>query len=179
LTLKAGDNNDFQFGTGWFKALALGGCTGGSCYNENIKGCVGLQYKIGDELSIDNEPGNKVGPTRQGVVTDDDSLIIKDPGAHWDPTLNDGRGGVAGSAFATSPRIVAVPLINPDLAAEANKGGRTTVPISNIMGFFIEGMAPDNKGVVGRLMTMPSLQVAGGGEVTPDAAFMYTIQLVR
>ena len=68
---------------------------------------------------------------------------------------------------------------NPDLAAEANKGGRTTVPISNIMGFFIEGMAPDNKGVVGRLMTMPSLQVASGGEVTPDAAFMYTIQLVR
>jgi len=179
LSLKAGDNNDFEFGSGWFKALALGGCGGGDCYRENIKGCVGLPYKIGDELSVNNEPGEKVGPTRQAVEDDDDSLVKRDPGAHWDPAANDGRGGVVGSAFATSPRIVAVPLVNPDIVAQVQSGGRSTVPIANIAGFFVEGMAPDGKGVLGRLITMPALQSSGTGPISSESAYLYTIQLVR
>lgn len=184
IELKSGDNTDFQFGSGWFKALALGDCVGGDCYRENIKGCVGIPYKIGDELVVDNEPGNMVGPTRHAVASsedggDEDSLVNQDPGAYWDTTLNGGRGGVAGSAFATSPRIVAVPLVNPDMIAEANKGGRATVPVANIAGFFVEGMSADNKGVVGRLVTMPSLQSSGAGPISPASAYLYTIQLVR
>ena len=177
LVLKAGDNNDFQFGSGWFKALSFGG-PGGAVYGENIKGCIGITYKIGDELAINNEPGEKVGPTRQAVMTDSDSLYNQDPTAFWDPTINGGRGGVNGSAFAVSPRIVAVPLVNPDMLAEVNKGGRTTVPISNIMGFFIEGLTPDNKGVVGRLMTMPGLKSVGA-EIGPQSAFLINITLIR
>ncbi len=179
ITLKAGDNNDFQFGSGWFKALALGDCVGGDCYRDNIKGCVGLPYKIGDELYVDNEPGEKVGPTRQAVETDEDSLVNSDPYAVWDQTLNGGRGGIANSAFPTSPRIVAVPLVNPDIIAEVNKGGRTTVPVANIAGFFIEGMTPDNKGVVGRLVTMPGLMSSGTGPISPESAYLWTISLVR
>jgi Flp pilus assembly protein TadG len=178
LVLKAGNNNDFQFGSGWFKALSFGG-PGGAVYEDNIKGCVGITYKIGDELEVDNEPGAKVGPTRQGVMTDSDSLYNQDPTAFWDPTMNGGRGGVNGSAFAVSPRIVAVPLVNPDIIAEVNKGGRTTVPISNIMGFFIEGMTPDNKGVMGRLMTMPGLMSVGEVEIGPESAFLINISLIR
>jgi hypothetical protein len=181
ITLKAGDNNDFQFGSGWFKALALGGCgTGGSCYRENIKGCVGISYKIGDTLMVDNEPGEMVGPTKQAVAApadggDDDSLVAKDPGAYWDTATQ----SVQGSAFASSPRIVAVPLVNPDILAQVQSGGRSTVTVSNIAGFFVEGMAADGKGVVGRLVTMPALQVSGAGEISPDSAFLYVIQLVR
>jgi hypothetical protein len=161
-------------------ALAIGDCgTGGDCYRDNIKGCVGIPYKIGDELSVNNEPGEKVGPTVQAVETDEDSLVNSDPGAYWDPDANDGRGGVAGSAFPSSPRIVAVPLVNPDIIAEIQKGGRTTVPVANIAGFFVEGIAPGGKGVLGRLVTMPGMQSSGAGPISPAAAYLYTIQLVR
>jgi hypothetical protein len=178
LVLKAGDNNDFQFGSGWFKALSFGG-PGGKVYGDNIKGCIGITYKVGDELTVDNEPGEKVGPTKQAVMTDSDSLYNQDPTAYWDETMNGDHGGVNGSAYAVSPRIVAVPLVNPDIIAEVNKGGRTTVPISNIMGFFIEGLTADNKGVVGRLMTMPGLKSVGGAPIGPESAFLITISLIR
>jgi hypothetical protein len=182
LTLKAGDSNDFAFGSGWFMALALGGScpTGGACYKDNIKGCVGITYSIGQEVPVDTEPGEKVGPTVQAVadVTDHgdiDSLVSRDSQAYWDEETQ----SVQGSAFSSSPRIVAIPLVNPDEIAQAQAGGRTTVRISNIAGFFVEGMSADGKGVVGRLMTIPSLEVTGAGDIDPDAAFLFIIQLIR
>lgn len=180
LVLKSGDNSDFQFGSGWFKALDIGDCgPGGNCYAENIKGCVGITFKIGDEVPVNNEPGNKVGPTKQAVMTDVDSLYNRDPNAFWNQSMNGGRGGVDGSDFAVSPRIVAVPLVNPDHIAQANKGGRTTVPIINIMGFFVEGLTADNKGVVGRLMTMPGLMSVGAVPIGGQSAFLINISLIR
>ena len=191
LTLKSGDNNDFQFGSGWFKALSLpnpdcsaGGMNGKDCYRENIKGCVGIPFSIGDTVEVENSPGEAVGPTVQGVAPvedggDTDSIVAQDPDAYWDPTLYGGRGGVTGSDFASSPRIVAVPLVNPDTLAEVQKGGRSTVTIMNIAGFFVEGMAADGKGVVGRLVTMPSLQSSGTGPISEESAYLYVIQLVR
>lgn len=182
MWLKEGSNNDVAFGSGWFMALALGG-TGGSVYGNNIKGCIGITYAIGDELALDNEPGNKVGPTRSAVGgpsvsnQDADSLYNQDPTAYWDPGMNDGRGGIAGSAFAVSPRIVAVPVINPDLIAEAQNGGRTTVPISNIIGFFVEGY--EDKGVTGRIVTMPGMNASGGSTLNQQSSFIKVIQLVR
>jgi Flp pilus assembly protein TadG len=177
--LKVGDRQDFDFATGWFAALALPNSVGGSDYKANIKGCVGVTYKVGDNLAFNTEPGEKVGPTRQAVETDADSIVNSDPGAYWDPTMLSGRGGVAGSAFPVSPRIVAVPLVNPDLMAEANRGGRTTVPIANIMGFFVEGYDSPNKAVVGRLMTLPGAMVSGGTPLGGQSAFLQTIMLVR
>ncbi len=41
--------------------------------------------------------------------------------------------------------------------ALANQNGRTTVPISNIMGFFVEGWDNSAKTVVGRLVTTAGL----------------------
>jgi hypothetical protein len=179
ITLKVGSNTDFEYATGWFRALALNDSSGGSDYNANIKGCIGVGYKIGDELAISTEPGDKVGPTKQGVETDDDSLIKQDPGAWWNPDLNDGRGGVDGSMYKSSPRIVAIPLINPDIATEAQKGGRTTVPIANIMGFFVEGMDASGKGVTGRLVTIPNLKSSGAPQIGQESAFSRLIRLIR
>lgn len=179
LDLKVGDKSDFGFATGWFSALALTDSTGGKDYKNNIKGCVGTVYKIGDELEINTEPGEKVGPTKQGVEDDTDSLVNQDPGAYWDSSLNDGLGGVAGSAFKSSPRIVAIPLVNPDIMADAQKGGRTTVPIANIAGFFVEGYNTAEKSVTGRLVTMPGLLAAGGPTVGGPSAFLTVVVLIR
>lgn len=180
LTLKVGSQSDFSFASGWFSALALGNSRGGNDYETNIKTCVGVTYKIGDTLPVDTEPGEKVGPTKQGVATDADSLVQQDPGAHWDATMNGGHGGVAGSAFPISPRIVAIPLVNPDAMAAANQNGRTGVPIANILGFFVEGLGgTGNKGVIGRLMTIPGSLVTTAPGVGGESSFLKAITLIR
>jgi Flp pilus assembly protein TadG len=176
LVLKVGGSNDFEFGSGWFMALALEDSTGGKDYLNNIKNCVGTIYQIGDELEINTEPGEKVGPTAQAVLTDLDSLVNQDPGAYWDvDTMS-----VKGSCCGTSPRIVAIPMVNPDLVAEANRGGRTTVPIANIAGFFVEGMTSGSgpQSVIGRLVSLPGLVTTGGGGPTPSS-FLVNISLIR
>lgn len=200
LALMVGDAGTFQWGAGWFMRLNL--CSlinrevehmypppdneGANCYNWIIKNCMGAAVTIGQEIEFDNAPGVATGPTRQGVETDDEedgggpSLINQDPGAYWDQSLNDGRGGVAGSMFPSSPRIVAIPLINPDELAANLNGGRNTVPIGNIAGFFIERVegAGASMKVIGRLMTVPGLKTASNGGRAPST-FMLNISLIR
>jgi hypothetical protein len=177
LSLKLGGQTDFDYATGWFAALALPNSTGGNDYRNNIENCVGVTYKIGDVLPINTEPGEKVGPTAQATVGDPNSLVNQDPGAYWDTKLNGGKGGVAGSAYGVSPRIVAIPLVNPDIMTEVQKGGRTDVPIANIMGFFVEGYDNTTKAVTGYLCTMPGKLVAGAGGV--EGTFLKSVVLVR
>lgn len=179
IQLKVGDKTDFQYASGWFAPLALFDSRGGNDYSNNIKGCVGVTYKIGDELDVETEPGQKVGPTSQAVETDIDSLVNKDPGASWSSTANNGYGGVINSAFAVSPRIVPVPLIDPDEMMQVQKGGRTKVTVRNIMGFFVEGYDTPNKAVIGRLMTMPGLKTSGPAPIGGQSAFMQSIMLIR
>jgi hypothetical protein len=200
MSLKMGDANDWNFGAGWFMRLDLCGLIdrtlhpdapdnpGADCYRYTIKNCVGSTLKIGDEIPFDNAPGGAAGPTRDavggpnvGASEDPDSLYNQDPGAYWDTTLNEGRGGVAGSAYSVSPRIVAVPMVNPDALMAAFKNGRTTVPISNIAGFFVEGVegAGVNQRVVGRLMTMPGLKTSGAASGGAPSTFMMNISLIR
>jgi hypothetical protein len=181
LWLTVGTKADFQFGSGWFAALRFGDSSGGKDYGSTIKGCVGVTYQIGDEFELDTgmETGAMVGPTRQAVETDADSLLNKDPTARWDPSANGGRGGVVDSAYRTSPRIVAVPLIDPDQVAQLNNDARRTLRISNIMGFFVEGYDTPSKSVIGRLMTIPGLKTVGASPIGGESAFMHTISLIR
>jgi Putative Flp pilus-assembly TadE/G-like len=177
LTLKLGNQNDFDFATGWFAALALLDSKGGHDYLNNIKHCVGVTYKIGDSIPINTEPGEKVGPTEQATEGDIDSLINQDPGAFWDPNLlGPNIGGVSHSAYGMSPRVVAIPLVNPDIMMEVQKGGRTDVPIANIMGFFVDHYDNSAKSVVGYLCAMPG-KLAGPGGV--KGTFLRTIVLVQ
>ena len=179
IELKVGDQTDFEYASGWFAPLNLFDSRGGNDYLENIKGCVGVTYKIGDELDILTNPGQKVGPTRQGVEDDIDSIVLQDPNAVWSSTPNNGAGGVINSAFAVSPRIVAVPLVDPDWMAMTQKNGLTKVKIVNIMGFFVEGYDQPTKAVVGRLMTLPGMQTAGPEPIGGQSAFMQAIVLIR
>jgi putative Flp pilus-assembly TadE/G-like protein len=198
MSLKQGDAGDWNFGAGWFLRLDL--CplidrvahpeapsnSGADCYKWIIKHCIGTTVKIGESIAWDNATGSATGPTRQAVETDGlgdqtgPSLINQDPGAFWNPALNGGRGGVDGSAFPTSPRIVAIPLVNPDALMQSFKNGSTTVPIGNIAGFFIEGVTGSgvNQTVNGRLMTMPGMKAEGPPTSAPSP-FMIQITLIR
>ena len=177
LTLKTGTANLFNAGS--FQALQLK-CPGGACYEDAIKNCVGIPSLIGGTVVL--ETGNITGKTKSGTYSDKDSLCQQDPGAYWDPSMNSGHGGVAGSMYPTSPRLVAVPLISPDALALAKNGKATDVPITNIMGMFIECppmVDPGPDTVIARLSLIPGEKVSGAGAVGPQSSFMKVISLVR
>ena len=91
----------------------------------------------------------------------------EDPGATWNASTNSIQGSCApgvcadGQYHASSPRIVPVPLFDIDAFFAGSPNGKTSVTITNIMGFFIEGMGgPGNKDVIGRLVAIPGLTKA-------------------
>jgi hypothetical protein len=159
---------------GWFSPLRLTG-TGGSEYRTNISGCAGQKWGIADEIPI--EPGNMVGPTRQGVQ----DLIDLDPGAHWVGGLSPIAGScvTAGTCpqFTMSPRIVAVPVFDVDVFVSSRHSGHARVVVRNILGFFIDGFQGND--VLGHLMTGPGIYDPELGPVPPGAAFLRAVWLVR
>jgi hypothetical protein len=93
----------------------------------------------GDQLQL--EPGNKVGPTSQGVQ----QLIDQDPGAYWDASTNT----VMGSSYGKSPRVILVPFFDP---TSPPTSGRNYVTVTKIGAFFIEGVR-GNGDVTGRFIS--------------------------
>jgi hypothetical protein len=176
LKLKQGNPQDAKdtFGAGWFSPIDLGG-SGGDVYRDNIWSCAEGTYAVGSTLSV--ETGNMVGPTKQGV----DKLYDLDPTAEWDAA----NKKVINSAFSVSPRIVALPIINTQMAydevhtedGKSRGAGNMDVKVVGILGFFVEGMDGDD--VVGYLCTKPDLLTSSGGNVSPSAAFLKAITLVR
>jgi len=124
--------------------------TGGDWYREWIGDCEPFLVGIGDQLQV--EPGNMVGPTRQGM----DELIARDPTASWDTATNT----IVNSAFAESPRIALVPLFDPTIAPEP---GRNWVTVTQIGAFFIDQTGPGGQ-VTGRFLdyTTPGVPCPGG-----------------
>lgn len=183
LALKIGSSEN-RISAGWFQALALpnadgSASSGGSTYRDNIGNCNTNVFQIGDV--IPTETGDMVGPTAQGVG----DLVAKDPGATWNAGTNSVQGSCApgvcadGQYHARSPRIVPVVLFDVDGFFQGSPTGKSTVTISNIMGFFVEGMGgAGNKDVIGRLAAVPGTHKAGSNVDAPSS-FMRTVMLVR
>ncbi|HEX6791765.1 MAG TPA: pilus assembly protein TadG-related protein [Candidatus Krumholzibacteria bacterium] len=124
--------------------------TGGDQYRWNIANCNRFTVGPGDRLQL--EPGNKVGPTRQGMQ----ELIDADPGAYW----SSGDQTVKGSNFGLSPRIALVPFFDPTSPPES---GRNWVRVVKVGAFFLESVGPGSQ-VQGRFMkvTVQGPPCAGG-----------------
>jgi Flp pilus assembly protein TadG len=181
MTLKVGDPKD-TINPGWFQAVDLscpgGGGAGGNCYRNNISGCSGALWEIGDDLPKEN--GNMVGPTKQGV----DDLIALDPNAQWDSAAKQVVNSCIGPpykcstpGYTTSPRVVAVPVFDLDTYLKTGGPGNGTVHVVNILGFFVDKM--QGKDVVGYLATKPDVMTSSGGSVSQSASFIKAITLVR
>lgn len=170
MVLKTG-NPQGTIRAGWFSPVVLTG-TGGSDYRDNIGTCVGTTYTIGDLLTV--EPGNMVGPTKQGV----EDLIALDSGAGWDDTNDVITGGCMAAGTCTiSPRVVAIPVYDLEQYLLSKMAGREEVIIRNFLGFFIDRM--DGNDVVGYLITNPTIFDETGSTVDDAAAFSKVIMLVR
>jgi len=173
VVLKSGGPND-AIAPGWYHPVVLT-CTGGNCYRDAIATCDKRVIHPGDVLDV--EPGNMVGPTKQGMQ----DLIDKDRGAVWDESLNDGRGGIKGGCMEAgtcdlSPRVVAIPVYDPDAYDVGRASGRIEIHITKVVGFFVNEML---KGEVnGYIMTYPSAPKAGMGGV-PGNNFIVSVALVR
>jgi Flp pilus assembly protein TadG len=176
VQLKIGDSGD-RIAAGNFYAIEIPGVgPGGSNYRDNIATCnpAALPINIGDYVTT--EPGNMVGPTRQGVS----DLIAQDPGAYWDGS------GIAGSCAPgcapTSPRIVPVVVFNIETYYQsmfdgAHSTGRYDLLVEDLICFFVEPMPNGAKDVMGRFMPCAvSNNDPAGANASP---FLRRVILVR
>ena len=129
---------------GNFYGLALGG-RGADTYRDNIIYGWSGTAQIGDTFAT--EPGNMVGPTRQGVS----ALIAQDPNAELrrDPVTRQWYVWSDRYPPNESPRIVPIFLFDP---RSPTRGGRTAIRVANIGAFFLEGS--NGHSVFGRFITM-------------------------
>jgi len=206
--LKTGNNPDSNTGPiipGWSLPLRLpdgaGGFTSGaSDFSNAIKHCIGNPVTIGQYLPTEN--GAMVGPTKQGVQTDGDSLVNHDPDARWNNGIVENSCAPACGPF--SPRIVPIAVFDFDEFVwrhEANNWttewipGTSGVPghpgagpfncptggkcvrVTNIIGFFVESMSSGD--ITGRLVMLPGEFVLGTPSLGSGSSFLQVIQLVR
>ena len=165
IVLKA-DNNS-KITASFYNPWDLPGSTGASDYRANIDGCNTAVLPIG--ASMTPEPGNMVGPTKQGT----DGLVAKDPDAVWDTSCN----CVQHSAFGTSPRVVIIPVYDPVVFANGAQHGRNIdLKIANYIGFFIEVMTGNE--VKGRITPVGGVLANNLGPA-PAGAFPKVIRLVQ
>lgn len=164
IELKAGTGD--QIAPSFYFPYAIGDSSGADDYSWNIGNCNTTMMGFGDLLTA--EPGNMVGPTRQGM----DELIARDPSAYWDTYNNK-----AVSTMHPSPRIVAIPLFDPVYYDEGKRNGRNAdLKAVNYMGFFIEEMQGNT--VLGRITPISGL-LNGNGGPAPTGAFPIAIILVK
>jgi hypothetical protein len=165
LTLRAGtgDNVNPSFYFSW----KMPGDTGGDFYRDNIANC--NQDLMTRGAFITQEPGDKSGPTIQGIQ----ALIDKDPGAHWDTSCK----CVKGSAFAISPRVFPIPLYDPEYYANGKANGRVAdFKIANFLGFFAE--PPVGNSIPGRVTQIVGVVDRDAGPA-PIGSFPQAIRLVQ
>ena len=178
---------------------------GANNYRDNIRYCDDFVHTIpppgepGYPYELFFEPGNMIGPTRQGI----DDLMGLDTGASWfDP---DGPGGDPGYPVSTcmefgtctdadgnfsglSARWIALPLFDPDHYDAGRPSGRQTVEIVDIIGLWLEGFCStlgvacpqgsSGNDVLGYITHYPSL-AQGDLSGNLDESFLRTVILVR
>lgn len=178
VVLKFGDPTDTVV-PGWFSPINLPPVgqgapeTGASVYRERL-GDAGFcmndfgTYSVQPGSQVQVEPGNMVGPTRQGIA----DLLAGDPAATWDT----GKGVVTASGEPNphSPRIIRIPLYDPRLPIVS---GRNYLTVVKVASFFVESMDNQNN-VRGRYIA--SSPLAPWGTVSPGASCLtYTARLAR
>jgi hypothetical protein len=162
LTIKAGTGNNIH--PSFYFPIALPGSSGAADYRWNIANCNTSVLQPFDLLTA--EPGNMVGPTKQGV----EDLIALDPSAYW-------NGTKVVSSMSPSPRIKLMPVFDPYYYDTGKKNGQNAdLKAANFIGIFVEGMQGND--VKGRIVPARGLLKAGLGPA-PVGAFPKAIRLVQ
>ena len=137
LVLRAGTGD--QPNPSFYYSWKMSNDIGGNFYRDNIATCNQelLVYDKDNPYFMIQEPGDKSGPTLQGIK----DLIAKDPDATWDTSCK-----CVHSTFAQSPRVFPIPLFNPQYYAEGKANGRgASFELANFLGFFADYVEPGGK----------------------------------
>jgi Flp pilus assembly protein TadG len=165
LVLRAGTGD--QINPSFYYSWKMPGDVGGDFYRENIAAC--NQSIITFGTPIVQEPGDKTGPTIQGI----EDLIARDPGAYWDTVCD----CVKNSAFGTSPRVFPIPLYDPWFYANGKANGRPAdFRVANFLGFFADHV--NGNQIFGRITNVVGLVHPDAGPA-PAGAFPKAIRLVQ
>jgi Flp pilus assembly protein TadG len=168
LVLRAGTGAEVN--PSFYMSWKMPDDVGGNFYRENIANCNTSIISSGQPII--QEPGDKTGPTVQGI----NDLIAKDPDTTWDTTCNGGVGCVTGSKYATSPRVFPIPLYDPYLYANGKLNGRPAdFEVANFLGFYADHVQGNQ--IYGRITTIVST-VSSNPNPSPNA-FPKVIRLVK
>jgi hypothetical protein len=174
----------------WFFPIQLD-CPGNvpgsiECFTGNVRNC--SPQVVGPGAIIQAHAGGFVdlaGTNQLAVALAD--VVAADASATWDAGANGGRGGVAGGcmtsgACSVSPRIIALPIVDPDVWGQQSAIDpdlHTSVNVTRVVGLFLEEV--NFTEIVGRLMPYPTAPttttVANLG--VPGSAFVVSTLLVR
>ncbi len=164
LTIRAGTGNNIE--PDMYFSWEVPGGIGADFYRQNIISGVDKVMDWGSPIV--QEPGDMSGPTTQGI----DDLIGMDLNAYWDTGCN----CVKGSSYGISPRIISIPLYDPQYYAEGKRTGRVAdFKVANWLGFFVVGRQGNN--VLGRITPVIGIIDPNGGPA-PAGAFPRAIRLV-
>ena len=164
ITLKAANGNNIS--PSFYFPYSMGNITGASAYDWNIANCNTLVMGYNEVILA--EPGGMVGPTSSGL----ELLIDRDPSAYWDTYNNR-----VVSTKHPSPRVIALPLFDPQHYETGKQNGRNAdLKVVNYMGFFIEEMQGNN--VLGRVTSIAGILSESEGPA-PVGAFPVAITLVE
>ena len=109
-----------------------------------------------------------VGPTNQGV----DDLLALDPNAYWDYSTKR-----VVSTMRPSPRVIAIPLFDPDFYQLGKVSGRPAdLKVSNWLGFFLLGR--NGNEVQGIITPITGIYDKNAGPA-PSGIFPKVIRLVE
>jgi Flp pilus assembly protein TadG len=170
LILRAGTGD--QPNPSFYYSWKMPGDIGGNFYRDNIDQCNTsvITYDPNNPVFMTQEPGDKSGPTLQGIQ----DLIDRDRNANW----NTDCMCVKGSAFGTSPRVFPIPLFNPQYYAEGKANGRgASFELANFLGFFADHVDQNGK-IYGIITTVTGIVDASAGPA-PAGLFPKAIRLVQ
>jgi hypothetical protein len=186
VVLKNGNpnNSNENITPGWFMPVRLpdgngGYDSGANDYRDNIARCMGSPVSIGQYLPL--ESGAMIGPSSQGF----NDLRLLDPTATWNATTNSVDNSCAPTCGPFSPRIIPLPVFDIDDFQRRRAGNDSTpcptggqcVRVVNILGFFADRMQGSD--IIGYLVMYPGILVTGAPDVSEDATFLVTVQLIR
>jgi len=158
----------------WYYPWRPPGQSGGDDYRTNINSCVDPTQAYGIGMEVDAEPGNMVGPTKQGFQ----DLIAQDPHATWNSNMNCITDAVDvlssdGNSCRSSPRVRPVPLFDP---SKSPLNGAHPFKFTNFAGIFVEGIQGND--VVARWIGYTALRPANPDETTAGPQFK-VLRLVK
>jgi hypothetical protein len=164
LVLRAGTGSNIQ--PSFYFSWKMPGDVGGDFYRDNIAHCNNSIVRDGDPII--QEPGDKSGPTIQGIQ----DLIDQDPTATWDTSCK-----CVHTPLGVSPRVFPIPLYDPAFYSTGKANGRPAdFRVANFLGFFADHISGNQ--IYGRITQIVGLVDPNAGP-SPDNSLVYAIRLVQ